>query len=144
MLKPKIVLWNVRGLNELEKRTKIRGLLREWKADIVCLQETKMEVISREVVHSVWGCVHVDWVNLGSRGTSGGILLMWDRRVVEKIEEYVRQYVVAYVFRSVTANFNWGFAGVYGPNHDGERRGLWDELVGLRNIWEMPWCMGGF
>jgi exonuclease III len=50
----------VRGLNELEKRTKIRGLLREWKADIVCLQETKMEVISREVVHSVWGCVHVD------------------------------------------------------------------------------------
>jgi exonuclease III len=50
MLKPKIISWNVRGMNELEKRTKIRGLLREWKADIVGLQETKMEVISREVV----------------------------------------------------------------------------------------------
>lgn len=50
MLKPKIISWNVRGMNELEKRTKIRGLLREWKEDIVCLQETKMEVISREVV----------------------------------------------------------------------------------------------
>jgi exonuclease III len=49
----------VGGLNELEKITKIRGLLR-GKVDIVCLQETKMEVISREVVHSVWGCVHVD------------------------------------------------------------------------------------
>jgi exonuclease III len=53
MLKPKIVSWNVRGLNELEKRTKIKGLLREWKADIVCLQETNMEVINREVVYSV-------------------------------------------------------------------------------------------
>jgi hypothetical protein len=109
----------------------------------VCLQEPKMEVIGREVVHSVWGCVHVDCVYLGSRGASGGILLMWDKRVVEKIEEYVGQYVVACAFRSVTANFNWGFAGVYGPNDDGERRGLWDELAGLRNIWEMPWCMEG-
>jgi exonuclease III len=53
MLRPKIISWNVRGMNELEERTKIRGLLREWKADIVCLQETKMEVISREVVYSV-------------------------------------------------------------------------------------------
>jgi exonuclease III len=53
MLKPKIISWNVRGMNEFEKRTKIRGLLREWKADIVCLQETKLEVITRELVYSV-------------------------------------------------------------------------------------------
>jgi hypothetical protein len=143
MLKPKIISWNVRGMNELEKRTKIRGSLREWKADIVCLQETKMEVISRDVVYSVWSFVYVDLVYLGSRGASGGILLMWDRRVVEKIEEYVGRYVVACAFRSVSVNFDWGFPGVYRPNDDGDRRGLWDELAGLRNILEMPWCMGG-
>lgn len=60
MLKPKIVTWNVRGMNEVEKRIKIRRRLREWKADIVCLQETKMENVSREVVLSVLGCSHVD------------------------------------------------------------------------------------
>jgi hypothetical protein len=32
--------------------------------------------------------------------------------------------VVACVFRSVTEKFDWAFAGVYGPNDDGERRGL--------------------
>lgn len=53
----------MRGLNEPEKRTKIRRLLREWNANIVCLQETKMEVISREVVCSVWGRIRVDWVH---------------------------------------------------------------------------------
>jgi len=47
-------------MDELKQRMKIRRLLREWKADIVCLHETKMEVISREVVRSVWGCIHVD------------------------------------------------------------------------------------
>jgi hypothetical protein len=38
--------------------------------------------VSREVVGNVWGCSHVDWVYLGSKGASGGMLLMWDRRVV--------------------------------------------------------------
>jgi exodeoxyribonuclease-3 len=75
-MKPKIISWNVRGMNELEKKTKIRRLLREWKADIVCLQETKVEVIIREEVRNVWECIHVDWVYLGSRGALGGILLM--------------------------------------------------------------------
>jgi exonuclease III len=92
-------------MNELEKRMKIRRLLREWKVDIVCLQETKMEVISREVVHSVWGCVHVDWVYLGSRGASGGILIMWYRRVVEKIEKCVGWYVVACALRKCDGEF---------------------------------------
>lgn len=52
-MKPKFLSWNVRGLNEMEKRLEIRGLLRDWRADIVCLVETKMAVISREVVRSL-------------------------------------------------------------------------------------------
>jgi len=40
-------------------------------------------------------------------------------------------------------NFDWAFVGVYGPNDDGKRRGLWDELAGSMNIWKLPWCMGG-
>jgi len=49
-MKPKIVSWNVRGLNEKEKRLRIRGLFADWKAYIVCLQETKIEYISRAVL----------------------------------------------------------------------------------------------
>jgi exonuclease III len=40
-MKTKIVLWNVRGLNDKEKRLRIRGLHKDWKADIVYLQEAK-------------------------------------------------------------------------------------------------------
>jgi hypothetical protein len=111
----------------------------------VCLQETKMEVINVEVIRSVWGCTYVDWIYLGSACASGGILLMWDRRVVEKIEECVGKFIVACVFRSVTENCEWAFAGVYGPNDDGVRSILWDELGGLMNVWDRPWgvCGGG-
>jgi hypothetical protein len=54
---------------------------------------------------------------------------MWDRRVVEKIEECMGRFVVVCSFRCVTENFEWAFAGVYGPNDDVERC-LWNELVG--------------
>ncbi|XP_075673783.1 uncharacterized protein LOC142643129 [Castanea sativa] len=83
----RIVSWNVRGLNEQDKLLQVRNLIRKWKANIVCLQETKMELINRGVICSLWGGQHVDWLYLGSVGASGGVLLMWDNRVVDKLEE---------------------------------------------------------
>ena len=83
----KLLSWNVRGLNEVDKRLQIHNLLRSWKVDIVCLQETKLEWITRGIVRSIWGCPYVDWLYLGSDGASRGILLMWDRPVMEKVEE---------------------------------------------------------
>jgi hypothetical protein len=73
-------------LNEGGKHLRVKNLLRQWMADI--LQETKLELISSNVVRSLWGCQHVDWCYSTLRGASGGILLMWDRRVVDKIEEW--------------------------------------------------------
>jgi exonuclease III len=142
-MKPKIIVWNVRGLNAFKKRLRIRGLLKEWKADIVCLIETKMEFITREVVRSLWGGQHVDWMYKGAVGASGGMLLMWDRRVVEKREECVGGYTLACSFKNVEDHFEWVFGGVYGPNGDVERRVLWEELAGLMSVWEVPWCIGG-
>jgi exonuclease III len=56
IIKSKIISWNVRNLND-EKKMGIRGLLKGWKADIVYLQETKMEVITKEVGFVVYGVV---------------------------------------------------------------------------------------
>jgi exonuclease III len=49
-MKLKILSWNVRGINEPDKSLRIKGLIREWKVDLVCLMETKMKVITSEVV----------------------------------------------------------------------------------------------
>jgi hypothetical protein len=40
----------------------------------------------------------VDRCYLGSRGAFRGILLLWDRRVVEKIEKFVGTNTVAFFF----------------------------------------------
>lgn len=52
-MKPMLIFWNARGLNQAGKRLKVRNLLRQWKTDIICLQETKLELISNSTVKLV-------------------------------------------------------------------------------------------
>lgn len=68
---------------------------------------------------------------------------MSDRRVVEKIKEFIREYTVACSFKNVAENFLWAFVGVYGSNLDSKRGPLWEEIVGVHNWCELPWCIGG-
>ena len=82
----KILSWNVRGLNDCQKRSIVKNLLREWKCDVICLQETKLFGLDRQMVGSLWSCPFVDWVALDAIQTTGGVLLMWDSRVLERLE----------------------------------------------------------
>ena len=100
-------------LNDKKKRLLIRNFLRTWKADLICFQETKLEWVTRGIVRSIWSCLFVDWLYLGSEGASGGILLMWDRRVVEKLEEAVGNFSISCKFKNVSDHFEWAFTGIY-------------------------------
>jgi exonuclease III len=46
----KLLSWNVKGFNEGDKRLRVRNLLGLWKAYVICLQESKLELISSSVV----------------------------------------------------------------------------------------------
>jgi hypothetical protein len=43
VMKPRINSGNVRGLNKRRKRLRISNLLRDWKADVSCFQETMLK-----------------------------------------------------------------------------------------------------
>ena len=51
----RLLSWNVRELNNPQKREVCKNLLKEWKCDIVCLQETKVSTINVAFVWSLWG-----------------------------------------------------------------------------------------
>ena len=51
--------------------------------------------------------------------TSGGILLVWDKRVFEKMDVIVGHFFVNVLLRGVVDDFVWACTGVYGPNDDG-------------------------
>jgi hypothetical protein len=68
---------------------------------------------------------------------------MWDRRVVEKVDEAVGHFSLSCKFRCVADQYEWAFSGVYDLQTDRERREMWDELYGLSSWWTSPWCVGG-
>lgn len=77
-----ILMWNVRGLNSSSRRDAVRVIVDSSKIDVICLQETKMPVITRAMVLSMLGS---DFDNnfcfAPSSGASGGILIAWRNRV---------------------------------------------------------------
>ncbi|XP_042984409.1 uncharacterized protein LOC122313450 isoform X2 [Carya illinoinensis] len=68
---------------------------------------------------------------------------MFDKRVVERLEDCEGDFFVACSFVSIEDGFQWAFVGVYGPNLDVERRSMWEELAGILKWWELPSCLAG-
>lgn len=134
-MKIKILSWNVRGLNEAEKRSTIKSLIHKWRADIVCLQETKIEEWSIQWIRQVWGNRWVDWAVLKSTCRSGGIIVLWDKRVWLNREIHQGHHTITCMFDSALEDFRWCFTGVYGPHNNSDREIFWQELAAIGGIW---------
>ena len=57
----KIMSWNVRGVNNQDKRKVLKAFIRSKKVDIVCLQETKVQNMCVGLVHSLGVGRFLDW-----------------------------------------------------------------------------------
>ena len=84
-MKLKILSWNVRGANDRNKRKVIKALIRSQKVDLVCLQETKIQEMSQGVIHSLGVGRFLGWGAVDARGAAGGVVVFWDKRVLELV-----------------------------------------------------------
>jgi len=90
----RILSWNVRGLNNNGKRALLRNVLRDWKCDLICLQETKMEDVEICDVRSFWGIQHVGFSVLRAVGAAGGVLIMWNSISFQLISSFSGEFSV--------------------------------------------------
>uniref|UniRef100_A0ACD5TPC8 Uncharacterized protein n=1 Tax=Avena sativa TaxID=4498 RepID=A0ACD5TPC8_AVESA len=75
---PKVMVSNVRGLNSRARRSGVRSMVDTAGASIVCLQETKLSVVTRSIVMETLGAVFDDYFCLPATDTRGGIIVAWD------------------------------------------------------------------
>ena len=81
----RLLSWNVRELNNPQKREVCKNLLKEWKCDIVCFQETKLSSLNFFVVRSLWGSPFLDWVVLDAVNTARGCYWFGTREFLKKL-----------------------------------------------------------
>ena len=80
---------------------------------------------------------------LDAYGSTGGLLICWDKRSLEVLEMEVGNFSISCRFRNVEDGLTWIFTGVYGPFFKNDRDCMWEELGAIRGLWDDPWCLGG-
>ena len=75
-----IVSYNVRGLGRAVKWGAIRRLIKKEGADMICLQETKKEMVGKAMCQALWRDVEVSWGMQSANNTAGGILCLWSEK----------------------------------------------------------------
>ena len=94
-MKVKILSLNVKGANDRDKKKVIKALIRSQKADLICLKETKIQSMNKGIVRSLGVGRFLDWGAMDAEGTAGGILVLWDKRVLELVDMEFRMFSIS-------------------------------------------------
>ena len=133
-MKLKILSWNVRGVNDKNKRKVIKALIKLQRVDLVCLQETKIQDISQKVVHNLGVGRFLGWGAVSARGAAGGVVVFWDNRVLELVGMEVGLFSISCRFKNCEDGFLWIFTRVYGPTLKRYKELFWEELSVIRGL----------
>lgn len=100
--------WNVRGLGSAQKRVQIKHDISFYCPNVVCLIETKLDVVNNLYIKSLWSLISINWVYKKAEGRSGGIIVMWDD-TKHKIQNYIEGYFLVSINIMEADGFSWGF-----------------------------------
>ena len=73
--------WNVRGLNDKNKRLLVYNKIDETQCAVICLQETKCEDFDHSFIRSFCPERYDRFVFSPSMGASGGIIVLWNSSI---------------------------------------------------------------
>ncbi|KAK8539045.1 hypothetical protein V6N13_135811 [Hibiscus sabdariffa] len=82
----RVLSWNIRGLESWLKRKAIKSLLRKQRIEMTFIVETKLEVVSDDVVKSIWWTGVFRYESVPSLGSLGGILVIWEQTKFDLID----------------------------------------------------------
>jgi exonuclease III len=135
-------IWNGHGLNSPARHLAVYQAISSANAAVVCIQETKMTVISDRLVRECLGPSFDEFFYLPTDSTHGGILLAWQStRVPVSLPHYSTNAVTARI--SIMEDKSWWFTGVYGPQSDVDKRAFLQELQDIRDLHVGPWLVTG-
>lgn len=123
-----ILSYNIQGLGKREKRRDVCELIQRVKADICCIQESKLEQFNSRIARSIWGTPNCDWEFAASEGSSGGIVTLWNPLIFQKTSAWsVKEMLVVNGFL-VEEGKGFSIINVYASQLPAMRAELWDQI----------------
>lgn len=139
-----IISYNVRGLGRGVKWPAIRRLVTKQQIDMLCLQETKKEVIDRPMCQALWGETEVSWEAYPSSDSAGGILCIWSEKSFALERKVIGNDFIMLVGKWIKEAQQVFIVNIYSPCDIQSKRMLWDSVKQLKT--PTPgglWCILG-
>lgn len=134
----KIISYNVRGLGGFEKRSEVKRLVADKKSFVLCLQESKLNVVDDLLIKAIWGSTSLGFFFQPSMGASGGLLTVWDCNVVEVYSTTSFPHVLVIRGRVLQTGQELVIANIYAPCDTAAKQVLWNYLQLLFQIMAKP------
>lgn len=141
---PKILNWNVRGLNTVARREAVKIVCQQVRPFIICLQETKLSTVAVPLPMEFMGAKFSNFEYIPADETRGGVLIAWDGDFI--IRNLVRKdnFCLSVEVKLRWTNQAYILTGVYGPANDRDKQSFLTELTGCQPVGR-PWiCLGDF
>jgi exonuclease III len=137
----KFLSWNVRGLNSKAKQEDVRQMVNLFKPDLVCFQETKIDVMTVECMRNILGAAYEDnFVALPAEGTRGGIVLAANSATLNLSDPMHTTHTVSATVRDLRHNRSWTVIAIYGPQ--GEiKKDVHQRTKNLKNPTKPQWLI---
>jgi exonuclease III len=140
-----IVCWNVRGLNDPDRRSTVLETISNTSCHIVCLQETKLALVDSFIAASIGGQRFQGFAQRPAIGTRGGILILWNKDAVDLSDFDIRTFSISALVRSKCGDDAFKLTGVYGPTDYSLKIEFFRELLDLKPALGTKWlALGDF
>ncbi|XP_016164997.1 uncharacterized protein LOC107607576 [Arachis ipaensis] len=129
-----------RGLGGIGKLSMVKELKTKQKLNMLGLVESKMLVVTKFNVVRIWWNDAVGWEYVGSEGTSGGLVLMWDIMLFRMNNCYKGERWLCIEGVLLKNDFPCAFCLVYGAHNRAEKLVVWEELSFIAGVCQVPIC----
>jgi exonuclease III len=123
--------WNVRGLNDQERKDMVHEVVAASTCHIVGLHETKLGSISAFNAAYIGGYQLKSYAERLAIGTRGGIVLLWDDSVVEVSNVQISKFCLSANVHPLNSGNGGDFkiTKVYGPTASNRKDDFFAELI---------------
>ena len=95
-----VLSWNVRGLGDSDKCKTVRDTLVSSRADIICIQESKLHEVSPSKAREFLPTPLSDFQVVDADGLRGGLVTAWNARSLSLSSSLHRKHTLTLFFTS--------------------------------------------
>jgi hypothetical protein len=134
------VLWNIRGLNKLDRTKCVADLIKHQKLDFIGIQETKKDKFEDGFLKILSG--NMSWNYIPANRIAGAILVGFNNHKIEILSWLVYNFCAISIVKNYEDEFIWGLIVVYGSPYEESKTEFIEELDKVMGDWKGPTLIG--